>query len=173
MTHEPQQPPTEEDRGFVVRGFVMLGLMLVLAMVVLLILFQKPAPTQATDPAGVPLEPSAKGWEVRYNAALALARRGSASAPWETIAEMLDEKQQLRNFRLKIQGGKDLGDEGAARGVVLNALQAVRQWREKQTNPPVANAGSFELVRTKIDALAAHSVAEVKVQAEKTRQALK
>src|SRR4051794_16315506 len=105
-----QQLPQDEDRGFVVRGFVMLGLMAALAMVLLLILLQGSDQQLPVDPADIAAAPSAKGWEVRYNAALALARRGAAQTPWEVIAEMLDEKQQLRNFRASPKKGVDVPD---------------------------------------------------------------
>jgi hypothetical protein len=167
-----QQPPQDEDRGFVVRGFVMLGLMAVLAMVVLLIVFQKPADKLPVDPAGIAAEASPKGWEVRYNAALALARRGSPATPWEIVAEILNENQQLRNFRVPVKDGKDAPDEASARRAILNALTAIREWRDKQKGPPPADAGSFELVRTKINELATHGVMEIKVQAEQTKLAL-
>lgn len=167
-----QQPPQEEDRGFVVRGFVMLGLMAALATVVLVIVFQNPAQPLPVDPAGVAAEPSPPGWEVRYNSALALARRGSASTPWEIVAEMLNEKQQLRNFRVPVKDGKDAPDEGSARRVVVNALSAIREWREKQKGPPPADAGSFELVRNKVNDLASHAVMEIKMQAEQTKLAI-
>jgi len=55
---------------------------------------------QATSAPPGPKSPT--GWQVRYNAAQALAHRGSPlvkdPAAWESLLEMLDEEQQLRNF---------------------------------------------------------------------------
>src|SRR2546425_7459595 len=45
--------------------------------------------------------PSSPGWSVRYNAAYSLARLGSPELPLDLVAEMLDERQQTRNYRVK------------------------------------------------------------------------
>ncbi|MCC6417636.1 MAG: hypothetical protein IT429_05245 [Gemmataceae bacterium] len=74
------------------------------------------------------LLPSASGWQVRYNAAVALARRGSSNLPFDVLAEMLDEDQQMRNFRARLQDGREVPDETAARRTVLQALRAVAEW---------------------------------------------
>lgn len=79
---------------------------------------------------------SSPGWEVRYNAALALARRGSDKAKdpaaWDTLQEMLDEQQQLRNFRVQMRDGREVPDESAARLTVISALRAVTELHRKQ-----------------------------------------
>jgi hypothetical protein len=93
----------------------------------------RPAAALPTAPTG-PKSPT--GWEVRYNAALALARRGSShvkdAAVWDSLLEMLDEDQQLRNFRAKSEDGKESLDETGAHTTVISALQAVQELHRKQ-----------------------------------------
>jgi hypothetical protein len=79
--------------------------------------------------------PSTPGWAVRYNAAIALARRGSQHVPWEVVREMLDEAQQLRNRRVLVQD-RWVIDEVRARQTVLNALKAVVHWHQRVAATP-------------------------------------
>ena len=74
--------------------------------------------------------PSPKGWEVRYNAALTLARKGHPDLPFDTIREMMDEQQQLKNFSVCLKNGKLMADDGAARRTILNALETFVQWHK-------------------------------------------
>jgi len=87
----------------------------------------------APAPAG-PKSPA--GWEVRYNAALALARRGSPHVTdvevWDSLLEMLDEDQQLKNIPTKLVDGREVPDETDARTTVIGALQAVQDLHRKQ-----------------------------------------
>jgi hypothetical protein len=80
--------------------------------------------------AAPPGPKSPAGWEVRYNAALALAHRGSPQildpVAWESLVEMLDEEQQLRNFTTRLTDGREVPDETAARLTVIGALKAVQ-----------------------------------------------
>jgi hypothetical protein len=118
-------------------------------------------PTVAAGPK------SPAGWEVRYNAALALARRGSPHvtdpAVWDTVLEMLDEDQQLRNFRTKLDDGREVADETGARTTVISALQAVQEFHRKQPQTDLA------ALREPIDKLTRSPNATVSVQA---RQAM-
>src|SRR4051812_2735839 len=108
----------QEDKGLILRGLGLLALIGVLVAVVLAILFWRtPVEHTRSDP---PLEPviglialpnvggfpagvawpalaklgetcpSAPGWDIRYNAAATLARRGSVNVPWGLLREMLD-----------------------------------------------------------------------------------
>lgn len=81
-------------------------------------------------------ESSGKGWEVRYNAALALGHRGSPRFAdpvcQDTLLEMLDEDQQMRNFRVPADNGQARVDETAARMTVIGALKAIALFKEKQ-----------------------------------------
>ncbi|HLW64142.1 MAG TPA: hypothetical protein VKS79_02405 [Gemmataceae bacterium] len=88
-------------------------------------------------PQPVTGNPSAPGWEIRYNATLALARRGSDEVKkneqvWENLNEMLDEQQQLRNFRIKNKDGSEVSDEPAARMTVISALQAIDELHQRR-----------------------------------------
>src|SRR5262249_5111572 len=109
-----------QDTGLVKRGLMLLVAMSALVIVVLTIIFQRAIPaappslerpellsaslirTDAGFPGAVAwldiykigeAFPSAEGWKIRYNAAGALARRGSADVPWATLLEMLDENR--------------------------------------------------------------------------------
>lgn len=78
---------------------------------------------------------SGDGWDVRYNAVLALARRGSPklndTVVQELFKEMLDEEQQMRNFRTKLKDGKEVSDAVAARTAVLGAVKALDDYKTK------------------------------------------
>jgi len=91
---------------------------------------------RGSAPQPVSGKPSAPGWEVRYNATLSLVRRGSEHVKdeqvWENLNEMLDEEQQLRNFRLKNKDGTEVSDEPAARMTVISALQAIDELHNRR-----------------------------------------
>jgi hypothetical protein len=89
--------------------------------------------------------PSAKGWEIRYNATLALARKGAANLPFDTLAEMLDEHQQLLNFSICDKKGNLVPDETAARRTVVNALQALAQWYKHPDRPAKFDGANADL----------------------------
>ncbi len=111
--------------------------------------------------------PSAPGWEIRYNAAASLARLGSRETPWPLLREMLDEKQQLRNARVRQPDGKDIYDESAARSTTIAALRAIAAWHDQRKG----DAAPPELrdIYPIVDELAENSQGEVKNQAEKAR----
>jgi hypothetical protein len=79
---------------------------------------------------------SPAGWEVRYNATVALARRGSDKVKdegvWDNLTEMLDEDQQLRNFRRAEKDGKEVSEAGSAHLTVITALKAVNELHKKR-----------------------------------------
>jgi hypothetical protein len=96
------------------------------------------APTAVSGPASAP------GWEVRYNAAAALARRGSDKALDESVRtallEMLDEEQQLRNFPVKDEkgivrkdkDGRTQPDVAAAQLTVVSTLRALTELHRRR-----------------------------------------
>jgi hypothetical protein len=102
---------------------------------ILAILFAAGCRSGADAPAQAASK-SPAGWEIRYNAALALAHRGSAEARdphvWDMILEMLDEPQQMSNFTTKKSDGREVPDETAARLTVIGALKAVQALFQKQ-----------------------------------------
>jgi hypothetical protein len=92
-------------------------------------------PTAAVSSAATgPKSPT--GWEIRYNATLALANRGSPHVTdpevWDSLLEMLDEHQQLRNFRTRSDNGQETLDETGAYTTVISALQAVQEFHRRQ-----------------------------------------
>lgn len=118
--------------------------------------------------------PSPRGWEIRYNAALTLARRGSAETPLDTLAEMLDEQRQMYNFRAQLKDGRNVPDEAAARRTVLNALKAITDWhRQGEVVQKVpSRRADLERVYAAIDLLTHSANNVLRTEAEKTRKAL-
>jgi hypothetical protein len=108
-------------------------------------------------PASV--KPSLKGWQIRYNATLALCVRGSKKVPLDVLGEMLDENKQLKNFRVKVKAGQDVPDENSARKTILNALKAITAWHEKLDVPGAYGADnpSLKKLYASIDELAKNS----------------
>ncbi len=189
---------TREDKGLVIRGLFLLAAIGGLVTFVLAVIFWRPdenrpiAPPAeprvpmailpaalAGYPAGVSWPaiyqlgetlPSGPGWEVRYNAATTLARRGSAHVPWKLIREMLDERQQMLNYRVRHPDGHDVHDEAAARANMISALKALTVWHEKQPDA-VRSAVPAELreIYPLVDKLAESPFGELKMQAEKAR----
>lgn len=104
--------------------------------ILILLLLAAGCQRPATSVTAVTGPKSAVGWEVRYNAALALARRGSPHVKdpevWDSLQEMLDENQQLRNFITKSEDGRETDDETGARATVISALEAVQELHRKQ-----------------------------------------
>jgi hypothetical protein len=184
-----------QDNGLVKRGLFLLALMATLIVVVLSVVFQRPAtslPAFASRPEltaallarpDVPFPgavdwpalvqiaetfPSRAGWQIRYNAAGALARRGSPNPPWGVLLEMLDEDRQMHNFRVQLHDGKVVPDEAAARMTMINALRAIADWHKKHEKRDVSP--ELAKVYATVDKLAANSIMDVKTQAENTRQ---
>lgn len=91
---------------------------------------------QSSAPTVVSGQSSSSGWDIRYNAVLSLARRGSPKLSDDVVKdlfkEMLDEEQQLRNFRTKLKSGQETTDAVGARTAVLGALKALDNLKTKQ-----------------------------------------
>jgi hypothetical protein len=121
-------------------------------------------------PAPTPGPKSPAGWEIRYNAALALAHRGSAAikepVAWESLVEMLDEAQQMRNFTTQLADGREVPDETAARLTVIGALKAVQTLH--RGNRTLDLSGLAEPIAK----LSQSANAAVRTEAEKTRLTL-
>jgi hypothetical protein len=183
------------------RGLLLLGLMTVLAGVVLFVLLRRPAQElpvrqgrvewlavlavapQTPFPANLAWTslpalasglPSSRGWEIRYNATLALARKGSPRVPLGVLREMLDEDQQMRNFQATLPGGQQVTDESAARRTVLNALNAVVLWHRHPDAVRAIGPDTPQLRKLydAIDRLAQSPNLVVRTEAENTRKAL-
>lgn len=188
----------QEDKGLVLRGIVLLAFVGALATFVLAVIFwrsQPPAPVSepyvetavaalvaptlsafpshvwwpAVVQAGQNL-PSEPGFEIRYNAAATLARRGSANVPWPLIREMLDENLQRRNHGSRLPDGKYAYDEGAARENIISTLKALAAWHEKQPESHRQPSPALADVYARVDELAQSSNVALKSQAETTRK---
>jgi len=111
-------------------GTTLISLVAALAIVTVVAWLWWPAPKATAEAAP---ERDQEGWEVRYNATLALARRGSARTDLDVLAKMLDEPLQLRNFQSPVRKGEPFaGDEQEGRMVVLKTLEAVIVLHQKQ-----------------------------------------
>jgi hypothetical protein len=108
----------------------------------------------------------APGLKIRYNATLALARRGSNKVRLGVLREMLDESQQRENFRLKRKNGEDVPDEATSNLIVVTALRAVSEMHSK-----VPDRNLSELYPA-VDELAKSTNVALRSEAEKTLGAL-
>ena len=111
---------------------------------VLLLALLPIACNRGSTPTVVSGSPAPPGWEVRYNAAASLARRGSDRALDEsvraTLLEMLDEEQQLRNFPVKDEKGvvrkdkegRTVPDVTAAQLTVVTTLKALGELHKRR-----------------------------------------
>jgi hypothetical protein len=166
----------QEDSGLVRRGLVLVAGIGVLAVVVLSILLNRPGGgPRPQETEASKLRPSGPGWEIRYNATLSLARRGSPKVPLDTLLEMLDEPQQMANFRAPLEDGSSVPDEVAARRTVLNTLDALAAWWRKLPAPERARfdqESALQGVRAAVDRLAESPNATLWTKAKQTRQVL-
>jgi len=163
-----------DENGFVKRGFFLLGTMAALVGVVLSIIFYKPVQMLPLETRKLPERASEDGWKIRYNATIALLRRGSDDVPWRTVREMLDEPQQLKNCEFDHPDGKKIPDESLARSFAITTLKAVGEWQRMQADAgkKIDGVAALPQIREQVDVLAQSPIPELKVQAEKTRQAL-
>jgi hypothetical protein len=191
---------SQQDSGLWKRGLVLLALMAALAGVVLYAVLHHSEPAYPPETArpepvvllvGSPaaglagglswvalyqlgeLLPSSPGWEIRYNATLTQAGLGDPQVRLEVLREMLDEQRQLRNFRAKLQDGREVPDEVAARRTVLSALKAVRDWHKHADAVRAADKAQRQLLSAAIDRLADSPNRVVSAEAQETRLALK
>ncbi len=90
--------------------------------------------TELREEAGAAQESITRvpGLKIRYNATVALARRGSDLVRLDVLQEMLDEPLQRQNFVLKRKNGEEVADEATAQVTVASALQAVAELHRKK-----------------------------------------
>ncbi|MBI2805425.1 MAG: hypothetical protein HYX68_10655 [Planctomycetes bacterium] len=159
----------QEDKGLVVRGLLLFAGISTLVAIVLFIVFLRDRPEPALAPEhDLPASPA--GHDIRYNAAATLARRGSSQVPWPLIREMLDEKLQLRNNRVRLPDGRQVYDEMAARAHVIVALRALSVWHDKRADLKASPPAALLAIYPVVDRLAANSIGELKAQAEKASE---
>jgi hypothetical protein len=164
---------TDGNTALRTRGLLLFGLVAVIAAVVLLVIVRWPGQAEPKEPPAN-VEPSPRGWEVRYQATMTLARRGSTKVPFATLLEMLDETKQLRNCVTKLQSGKEVSDEGAARRIVINGLNAFVEWHRSPAKDQLNNEQKAEVAKIfeAIDRLRQTENDQLRVEVEKAREAL-
>jgi hypothetical protein len=106
------------------------------------------------------------GLRIRYNATVALARRGSDKARLGVLQEMLDESMQRQNFILKGKNGEEKPDEAMVRVTVATALQAVAELHRKEPERDLS------VLSPAIAAIAHGENAALKAEAERTLKVL-
>ena len=104
--------------------------------IVALVLF-RPGWHTARPPVPVG-KPSNPGWKIRYDATIALARRGSAHTSIDLLEEMLDEGTQEANFRVKQADGREVVDEQGVDNMLVATLDAVQEYQAKHKEPEMA-----------------------------------
>ncbi len=161
-------------------GLLLGGLVALVALVAIPLLLRQLSGTTPTAVA-TNVEPSKPGWEIRYNATLALARRGSDKVKQrlDVFEEMLNEEQQLRNFT-KLPADRHRPDEPARREVVtdaagayttvLTALKALVDCYHQ--NPKLNLCREDPKLDEALDRLAHSSNPAVRSEVERTRQEL-
>ena len=185
-----------QDSGLWKRGVILFALLGLISSIVLLILFSgsenkpnsealkadhvvaaMPAPV-APVPAGIPWGgyyvlsselPSPDGWQIRYSAALALARRGSKKLPLHLMCEMLDEHRQQINYRKISPDGSAQYDQSAAQQVIVNSLRFFVEWHKKTKVDKKFDPENADLQKVflAIHALAQSSNESIKLEANK------
>lgn len=141
------------------------GVVAALVVVVFITWWNQPKPAVRAETAA-PGVRSAPGWEIRYNATLALAQRGSSKLRLGLLEEMLDEDQLRRNIRTKLNDGREVPNEGAVQETVIAALKAVAELHRK--NPAL----SLTELNEPLEKLEQSPNLVVRTEAKKTRQAL-
>jgi hypothetical protein len=106
------------------------------------------------------------GLKIRYNATIALARRGSPKVRLAMLKEMLDESAQMENFRRKQSDGKEVPDEALARHTVVTTLQAIVELHRKAPQRDLSE------LRPVIDKLAGSDNVLIRTEVKNTQNAL-
>jgi hypothetical protein len=109
-----------------------------------------------------------RGYHVRPQAAIALARRGSPQAPLDLLAEMLDDEALRQIFVLQDRKtGAESPNEGLVALTVTEALKALARLREKLPE----DTRLAERFGPALDRLAQHRNAAIRMEAERTKAA--
>jgi hypothetical protein len=126
---------------------------------------RKPGAGAAPTPTG---RASPAGWEIRYNATVALARHGSdlVKDRFDVLDEMLDENQQLVNCRTVSKEGQEAFNQQAATGTVTNALKAIAELHRRKPDLDLTP------LQPAIDKLTQSSNPVLRTEADRTRLAL-
>jgi hypothetical protein len=106
------------------------------------------------------------GAEIRYNATVALARRGSDRVRIALLEEMLDEPSLQETFRVVFQDGREEPDKFTVWLTLSSTLSAVAELHRQ--NPGV----DLSPLLPKIDALTEHANPNLRTEAKTTLNAL-
>jgi hypothetical protein len=106
------------------------------------------------------------GLRIRYNATVALARRGSFRARLDVIGEMLDEEKQRANFHLRRIDGQESVDESTVSLTLVTGLRAVSELHRRDPKRDLS------VLSPAIDKLASNDNVALRSEAERTRLAL-
>lgn len=120
------------------------------------------------DGHGGPDDAAVRGREIRYQAALALARRGSEQVAGRLgiLAEMLDEESQAKFFKTQMQDGRQVADGATVGNVLIGALKAVAELHRKRPDLDLSK------LTPAIDKLAQSDNPALRKEAERTQLAL-
>jgi hypothetical protein len=163
-------------------GLILGALMAVVALVLIPVLLGRFGGTAPSDVAR-DAPKSDPGWEIRYDATLALARRGSERVKdekrLEAFREMLDEQRQLRNFTL-FPGERQRPDEPPRKTAVTDAagayntiITALKVMAELHRKRPDLNLCVLDpAINEAMEKLAHSSNPAVSAEVERTRQEL-
>ena len=88
---------------------------------------------------------SSPALEIHYQAAVALAWRGSARTPLKTLADMLDEPALKQCFQVKQKDGKVVSNDELVYGTMINTLKAIAVLHRK--NPGLDLAELYPAVK--------------------------
>ncbi len=192
----------KDESGLVQRGLILFAGLALIAGVILFIIFSQPgekktkpqnlqahhlavlavSPTNSF-PGNLPWAPlvqildampSSKGRDIRYNATIALARRGSEKLNFAVLLEMLDEKKQMLNFQEETKDGTIVVNETKARRTVILALKAFSAWHKQNEGNKKFGANSADLININraVDQLTKSSNPVVRTEAERLRKQL-
>ncbi|MFN4259786.1 MAG: hypothetical protein ACK4RK_10845 [Gemmataceae bacterium] len=136
------------------------GVAVVILVVVLVSWFSQPEAAAVVEPPDG--TKSGPGWEIRYNATLALAQRGSTQTRLDLLAEMLDLDQLRRSARKPLADGQDAPDEATVTATTIGALSAIATLHRK--NPDMDLAA----LRPAIEQLQDNPNPAIRLEARKT-----
>jgi hypothetical protein len=104
--------------------------------------------------------------QVRFNANVALANRGSKHVRLDMFADMLDDEYLQSKLTWQRQDGKEIADAALIQNTLVTSLKAVGNLHKKRPEMDLSS------LRKAVDKLADHSSEIVKTEAKKLQKAL-
>jgi hypothetical protein len=122
----------------------------------------------AVNAAGAVPVGKTTGWEIKYTATVALARRGSdlIKDRFDILKDMLDEDLQRNNCRVSGKEGAGVVNEQAATNNVTSALKAIAELHRRRPEMDLTP------LTPAVDKLIQSENPVVRTEAERTRLAL-